>query len=595
MVAGTPLALLGLLLLPALVAVYFLVTRRRRLEVSAAFLFRDPRRAAEGGRRLERLQTPLLLLFELLALLFFVLAAASLALRTPSAGRPLAFVLDDSFSMRAGGDASARRKGERAIAAAISSDGSREIHLVLAGPRPRTLGRAATSDGAAALLAGWTCLAPGADLPEAIVLARQLAGARARLVVVTDHPPAREAASAFEWWAFGVPRPNAAIVEASRAPSGAGERARFVVAAFGPGSLTTTLTVGEPPVPHALSLAPGERRAVDVTLGPSAGPVTARLAPGDALDVDDVVTLLPARRPPVRVALDLAPGPLRDLMARSLEAAGAETQGETHGETHGVRSQFSTMAELVVTDRGVGTPDRAGDAPGVRAPWTLELRTGKGTPFAGPFIVDTAHPLVDGVSLAGVIWGAPRVDVAGHAVISAGNVPLLVDDRAAASRRIVLSLSPDLSTLPRSPAWPALLWNLLDWRASFRAGALRPNVALGGAAVVNVPGARDVTLTTPDGARRRLVPDDGRVSFVAERPGLHVVTAGDDRREVSVNPLDAAESDLSGCGPARAGADASTTAEGSRLRDVAWLPALLALAALTAHRFVVVRGAGEAA
>jgi len=586
MVAGTPLALLGLLLLPALVAIYLLVTRRRRLEVSAAFLFRDPRRAAEGGRRLERLQTPLLLLLELLALLFLVLAAASLALRTRSEGRPLVFVLDDSFSMRAGADASARRKGERAIAAAIASDGSREIHAVLAGPRPRTLGRAATPDAASALLAGWTCLAPGADLPEAIVLARQLAGPRARLVVVTDHPPARDAASVLEWWAFGVPRPNAAIVEASRTTSGAGERARVVVAAFGPGSLTTTLTAGEPPVAHTLALAPGERRAVDVTLGPSAGPVTARLAPGDALDVDDVVTLLPARRPPVRVALDLAPGPLRDLMERSLEAAGAELQ--TQGvKTQGVRYQSSTLAELVVTDHAPATDGSD--------PWTLELRTGKGTPFAGPFVVDTAHPLVDGVSLAGVIWGAPRADVAGHAVVSAGSVPLLVDGEAAAGRHLVLALSPDLSTLPRSPAWPALLWNLLDWRASFRAGAVRPNVALGGAAVVNVPAARDVTLTTPDGARRRLVPDDGRVTFVAERPGLHVVTADDDRREVSVNPLDAAESDLSGCGPARTGADASSAAEGSRLRDVAWLPALLALAALTAHRAVVVHGAGEAA
>jgi hypothetical protein len=113
---SAPLALLGLALLPALAAVYMLRHKVKRLPVSALFLWRDARPLPEGGVKLQRLATPLLFFLELLALSLLVAAAA--APLTSCGGRriPLALVLDDSYSMRAGGR-------ERAKAALLSERG----------------------------------------------------------------------------------------------------------------------------------------------------------------------------------------------------------------------------------------------------------------------------------------------------------------------------------------------------------------------------------------------------------------------------------------------------------------------------------------
>jgi hypothetical protein len=59
-----PLALFGLLGVPALLAVYLLRNRYRRVPVSSLMLWVDARRSREGGTRVRRLQTPLLLLLE---------------------------------------------------------------------------------------------------------------------------------------------------------------------------------------------------------------------------------------------------------------------------------------------------------------------------------------------------------------------------------------------------------------------------------------------------------------------------------------------------------------------------------------------------
>src|SRR5579863_6779602 len=109
-----PLAFLGLLALAALAAIYWLRNRHRRRPVSSLLLWIDPRETRDGGSHLRRLQTPLLFFLELVALLLLVLAAAGPYLHSAQGGRPLVVVLDDSFSMLAGGDHSARSKALQA-------------------------------------------------------------------------------------------------------------------------------------------------------------------------------------------------------------------------------------------------------------------------------------------------------------------------------------------------------------------------------------------------------------------------------------------------------------------------------------------------
>src|SRR5688572_24673998 len=100
---AAPLALLGLLALPALAAIYWLRRRSGELPVSSLFLWADARRVPPGGAVFERLQTPLSFLLELAALALLAVAAAGPMLAGPQSRRPLYVVLDDSYSMLAGG------------------------------------------------------------------------------------------------------------------------------------------------------------------------------------------------------------------------------------------------------------------------------------------------------------------------------------------------------------------------------------------------------------------------------------------------------------------------------------------------------------
>src|SRR5258708_39364900 len=103
-----PLAFLGLAAVPALVGIYLLRNRFRRQPVSSLMLWVDAREARAGGTRLRRLQTPLLFLLELLVILLLVFSASDPQMRLTQGTRPLVVVLDDSFSMLAGGQASPR-------------------------------------------------------------------------------------------------------------------------------------------------------------------------------------------------------------------------------------------------------------------------------------------------------------------------------------------------------------------------------------------------------------------------------------------------------------------------------------------------------
>src|SRR5207237_4908409 len=109
--------------------------------VSSLMLWLHQREAREGGLRVQRLQTPLLFFLELAALLLLTLAAAGPENLAASGGRPLVVVLDDSFSMRAGGDDSARTRASAAILDEVRAAGG-PVPFVLAGEAPQVLGEA---------------------------------------------------------------------------------------------------------------------------------------------------------------------------------------------------------------------------------------------------------------------------------------------------------------------------------------------------------------------------------------------------------------------------------------------------------------------
>jgi hypothetical protein len=573
-----PLALFGLLGVPVLLAIYLLRNRYRRVPVSSLMLWVDVRQSREGGTRVRRLQTPLLLFLEMAAVALLSLAAAGPHVRTAESALPLVVVLDDSFSMLAGAPDSPRSRAAKALEEELRQRPPYSVRFVLAGERPQALGEAVrTTPEALAQLDGWACLAPAARLEEAAALAAEVGGEWARVLVLTDHAPKSPPGKGrLQWWAFGRPLPNLAFVNAARSAADSGERCLFEVANLSDDRHSATLVVeaGEPPAEVSrspLDLAAGATHREVLRLKEAAGPVRAHIGE-DTLAIDNAVTLFPAAGRGVGVEVRVRDRALRTLVEKAVRAVKGARLG-------------AAAPDVVFTDAEDDSAE--GNA------WLVRLLAEKDAEaFTGPFVLDRAHPLTDGLSLAGVVWGAGKAGrLPGAPVIMAGNVPLLTDAESAAGRHeLHLRLRPDLSTLQDTPNWPVLLWNLLQWNASLAPGLTRANVRLGEEAVLNLPpGTASAEVTGPDGTARTVPVQGRRVVVRADDVGAYSVRTDAGQFAFAANALSRDESDLRGCASGRWGDWLDDAALRLEYRSVSWALLLLLLAVLSLHLFLVAR------
>ena len=588
-----PLAFFGLLALPALAAIYWLRNRHRRRPVSSLMLWIDPRETRDGGSHIRRLQTPLLFFLELAALLLLVLAAAGPYLHSSQGARPLVVVLDDSFSMLAGGDQSARRKAARAIEEEFAR-GHRSIRFILAGERPTLLGEPVRS--AAELrqqLKQWRCQATSASLDEALALASELGGELALLLVVTDHQPARPFDKGrVEWRAFGEPRGNLAIVSAARTSRDGVERCLLEVANLSAEPRTTTLVITDD-AGHELQRSPlsldarASHRGI-FQLKPGSPPLRARIE-DDELTLDNRVDLLPALSREIRVDVRMSSASLRPLVEKAIRATRGAVPLTPNPSPP--RGEGRKDPDLIVTDAA----DLSEIGPGT---WVMQFLVEKeAEAYIGPFVLDRAHPLTEGLSLQGVIWGAGKKgSLEGAPVVMAGNVPLLADAESLAGRHVLrLRLRPDISSLQDSPNWPILFANLVQWRAAALPGLSRTNLRLGEETVLVLDSAVErVRLRAPDGGERSLPVQDRRVVVRGEQVGVHELRAGEQTYRFAVNALRREESDLTRCASGRWGDWLDETSLRLEYRSVGWVLLLLALGVLALHVALVARsGAGR--
>jgi hypothetical protein len=582
-VLANPWALLGLAALPALAVIYRLRSRFRSVPVSSLLLWAEHKEAREGGWRWRRMQTPLLFFLELIAVLLVVLAAAGPRLLTGTNSQAVVVVLDDSFSMEAGGDDSPRRRAIAAVREELRNGHWYSARFIRAGISPQVLGEAAHTAGRAeAILEGWKCRSPSAALDQAITLAGEVGGKQAVTVVVSDRaPPSDPGKGKLVWWAFGNPRPNVALVTAARTSEGGPDRCLLEVANLSAEPRTTTLLVeaGDPvrPLRRArLTLDPGQTRRLLFRLVKNTPGVTARLD-DDALPIDNQVTLLKEARMPVRVRIRVANRALRLPVEKALRASGLAVLKESR-------------PDLVVTDHDEKMS-------GASQTWHLRfLMEKQAEAYSGPFVLDRTHPLTEGLSLQGVVWGAGQTtELAGVPVVMAGDVPLLTEvELSGGGHDLRLRLRPDLSTLPDESAWPVLFWNLLKWRASHAPGLSRSNVRLGEEVVLRVaPGVSEVRLVAPDGRKRNLPVHDGRVVVNADDIGLFELHAGDRKYTFAANALHRETSDLRGCVTGRWGEWVDEGARRPNAQNVSWALLLFALAVLAAHLALVSRKSGR--
>ena len=587
-----PLGFLALLAIPVLVGIYLLRTRSRRYPVSSLMLWVNQKQAREGGLRVERLQTPILFLLELLTLIFLVLAIAAPIIRTSKSQIPLIIVLDDSFSMLAGADDTPRSRSITALDELLKPEGFNPlaksrygVRYVLAGTEPQLLNEEAKSAGEAIdELERWKCLSPSADLEAAIAFAAALGDSKALMLVVTDKAPAHSLESErIQWWGFGFPRPNVAFVNATRNPSESGERCLFEITNLSGRAITTELVVELHDAAGARSVTPLHRSTADIlpmethrvflNLPPKTPSLRARIGE-DSLSIDNTVVLLPHIRKPVHVDIRIQNQRLQSLIEDALEAT--ERSVPT-----------TTQPDLIFLDQAA-LADDAGEA------WFMRLVVEpEASAYLGPFVVNRAHPLTEGLSFNGVVWGAGMTEeFIGVPIITAGNIPLLTDaERYTGSHELRLRLRPDLSTLQTSPNWPSLIWNLLEWRASETPGLQRSNLRLGEATILNTElGVESAQIGSPNGEIRDQLVLEGKVNLMAREVGVYVVETGSETYAFSSNALNQSESDLRTRASGKWGDWGDNMLEWWGYRSFAWFFLLLAISTLTLHLILSKRG-----
>lgn len=569
-----PLALIALTGIPVLAGIYWLRSRFRRQPVSTLMLWADQKQPREGGRRVQQLKAPLLFFLELIAILFLIAAAVQPMVRWKKAGRSLIIVLDDSYSMQADPEDSARVKAVQALKNELEQSVNYSAHFILAGSHPQLLGDTIHNfSEIEKVLSYWQCLSPETDLPAAVNLAHELAGNRSHILVLTDQPPIETYGKGkIQWWSFGQSHANVAIVNAARTWVDTKQRCLLEVQNFSERSISTNLIVSfDSPASettYPLTLSKGQREQVVIEVPADIRMLRAQLSP-DKLAIDNEVLLLPERNDPVRVTVDLQDDSLRQLITRALAAtdkvlfAGKE-------------------AELHFTDR-VDSVNLAQDT------WIVQLIQETDTSsYIGPFVMDPSHPLTEGLWLEGVIWSAGKADdLPGRPILMAGNIPLVTDTASLTGRHhLRWRLRPESSTLTESTAWPVLIWNLLQWRRSQMPGLQQVNLRLGTNVVFqSEPGTARIEVKRPDGK----IHLEESTMISAPEIGLYEIRTEKRNYPFTVNALSRKESDLRDTVRGKWGDWRDENTLRREYQNLGWIFLLVTLGLLAAHHLVLYR------
>lgn len=551
MTLTAPLGLLALLAIPAIIAIHLLRRKFPVRPVAGLFLWERAAHVPDGGRRVDRLPVTTSLILECLAALALALILAGARLSSSSVTEHLVVLLDDSASMAAVNAAgeSARDRAARRILEEVDRIGLRGlVTFVRSGERPAVLaGPGAFAAEAARALERWSPAMPHHSLAPGLRLARELAGENGRLMVLTDGPPASATERAVEherWIAVGRPLPNVAITDARRT----------VVPEEGRGAVSLALqNFADSPARRVLRVTAGASAVAtrELDLPPGASSLVVPLPPGlpavrvtlsdDALAADNEVILVEPRPQVVGVENRLAQERGREALGRAIAALSGVTT--------------TTAGHLVFADaREIDVPTR----PGVwrvlfgEPPAALGA-AGDAADYIGPFVLEKRHPLLQGITLGGIVWsGAVPLAPGGiRPIVSAadrGLVGVIAARGPGADPAILFNLDLERTNLVRSPDWPILVSNLVEMRRRELPGPERWNYRVGEWIRVRFDRQPEGPVRLRAGDVERDLPGSRTVELVAPAPGgLVQILDGDEVLfELGVNALDAVEGDLRG-------------------------------------------------
>lgn len=521
-----PWASLGLAALPALILIYWLQRKPKKALVPSLMFWRDQRRMTTGGRKIRRRRLPWLVAMEILLILLWVLAAMGPRVASRTTTHPLVLILDNSYSMRAGALNRAR--------AFLTSDADLEryhpIHVVLVDKDTEYLG--SVSDVAALddVLGEWNAHGRGFAPDRVSPLLGSLGLDAMPKLIMTDTP--REALGAStRQIAWGEPLDNAAFSRAVRE----GNRLWLEITWYAPEphQITWICRAEDGTVLDRRDLAfePHQTLRLDLGLPDHVGPVDLVLE-GDTFEYDNSVTLLPAEPARLTVRNALPPSPLAEFMEAALVATN--------------RVDFVTSdADLTITDEEEG-----------EGHLLIITRPDRAISYLGPFFEEIHHPLLQGLSLDGVIWGAGRwAQARGCPLIQAGDIPLLTESRTPKGKlHLWMDYHEGISTLHKTANWPALFHNKVNHVLENQPGCRTENLIAGQRVTwVNDPEWEHLAVVQPDGEVLSQAVFSDRQTLTFDEPGMVRVRAGDLEHRFSVSVGSSNESDLLALGRADQG------------------------------------------
>ena len=543
MIFTSPLGLLALLAIPAIVAIHLFRRRFPVRPIAGLFLWQVLRQTPEGGGKISKLPITASLILECVAALALALILAGARLSSAGLSQHLVVLLDDSASMGAvnAQAQSARDRGAQRVLEQVGRLGGRaRITLVRSGDRPSVLlGPAALATETAAALEQWRPEAPSHSLAMGLRLARELAGQTGMLMVVSDVPPDGELAGGL-WASVGQAVENVGITDAHRTLSPEDGR----------GTVSLTLVNHSAAnAPRRLAIAAGGREvaARDLDIPPGTSSLTLPLPAGlplvqvalsdDALARDNAVVLAEPRPQIVGVDNRVPEGRGHDALNKALDVM--------HGVT---RSQSPHISFVGAADLQQAPP------PGT---WRVAFglppagwrATGEAEDFAGPYVIEKQHPLLLGVTLGGVVWtgAVPLAPAATRPLVSTGNQALLgITATAGADPVILINLDLARTNLIRSPDWPILVSNVIELRRQALPGPERWNYRIGEWVRVRLGREPKGPLRFKSGGTERTLPAGREMEFMAPAPGgrLEILEGDAVLFELGVNFLDEAEPDL---------------------------------------------------
>jgi hypothetical protein len=556
-----PLALIGLLFIPAVIAMYMLKLRRDEAVVPSTLLWTRLLTDVEANAPWQRLRRSLLLLLQLLLVLILVLLAARPFFERPAGlARDIILVVDTSASMGATDVLPNRLEGAKsaAIEALKELPTGGKVSVIAAERTARIVANETTDLGR--VRQAITSLAPTSttgDLDDALELASKLArrSGAAQILVATDgalaSTPATEVDAPISVLPVGRDRKNQAIVAlAVRTDPSALTQSAFVGVAnldlepaerrlevYGDGILIEALDLTlDPQTRQDIvidDITNGRQRTVDVLeVRLTAADAEASTDP-DQLALDDHAwAIVPPAREPVILAVGegdpyleaaLSNLPNADLWTGSMADYTQSPDRSPEGKPWDlIVFEGELPSELPAVPTLAIAPERSGPLGQVNGTLT---NPGIGT-------LNPDEPILSFVDLSTLhVAEASRMtlpDWARAVIPGPRGAPLLyVGDRDGV-RTAVLAFEPRQSDLPLQVAFPVLLANLtgeLLGGSSTPVDSIRPGDPV---ELTMRPDVASLRVTSPDGAVHELVPgvDGGStVTFSAtERPGVYTVT-----------------------------------------------------------------------